>query len=684
MVIIIAIIMAVSLGSITVLVSWLIRQDMQFTAKEKNIEINKLSAAEVNNTFLKIKSDFDLLTQLLISTGVKSDLAGGISASYFEQNPQIAALYFSAGSQSGSQQNELLINDQFFIIHGINFFIMESFLRNNQIAFVRAALGETLILNVSPHFNNNLLVMFFPGKTGAGMVLFSPDNLINSFSSGVNQSYVLNNSGDILIHPDNHLMRSAVNVSDLSFIQEIQKSFDINSQIFAETAFGASRNNEISAERGFFWNIIKKITDSTGSFFKNLSNNILKILNNIKTFTISVYNTCADVISKIFNINRSTVNRNTAAAVTDKQDSQISINQIVAYTKLNSSGCIVITSIDYNRIFDGITVTTRLNIYLAIILLLFSILFIWFFARRISIQLNNLIAASQSIGNGEFDIKLNNKRRDEIGVLTEDFNKMSYSLRVFGRFTNKEITLKTINGQIKPGGIPKHATVLFLNIHEFRAKSENIKKFFGDEASNMIVKWLNEYYTSMTECIEKTNGIVDKFIGDIMMAHWGTARTAGNPRQDAFNCIKAALMMRKSLFYMNKKRRFGDLANPMIHIGCGINTGIVTAGQIGTDMHMEYTVIGDPVNVASGIETLTKPLGVDILISEDTWNLIGDKFLTEEMPSMTVRSNGKRIRIFAVINFIKESKGPQSLEEVRKLLGIDAPELESVDINIKQ
>jgi len=185
----------------------------------------------------------------------------------------------------------------------------------------------------------------------------------------------------------------------------------------------------------------------------------------------------------------------------------------------------------------------------------------------------------------------------------------------------------------------------------------------------------------MIDCVEKTNGVVDKFIGDAVMAHWGTAYSAGSPAKDAYNCVRAALMMRNSLYLMNKERAVDDPANPVIKIGCGINTGIVTAGQLGSEMRMEYTVIGDPVNLASRIEALTKPLAADILISEDTWLLVSDKFVVEEMPSVTVKGKEKPVRIFAVINVVGNSKGPQSMAEVRKMLGVEAPEISKVDVN---
>jgi adenylate cyclase len=181
--------------------------------------------------------------------------------------------------------------------------------------------------------------------------------------------------------------------------------------------------------------------------------------------------------------------------------------------------------------------------------------------------------------------------------------------------------------------------------------------------------------------VEKTSGAVDKFIGDAVMAHWGTAYTAGSPKKDAFNCVVAALMMRKAVYNMNKNRVQDDPGNPPIHIGCGINTGIVTAGQIGSDLRMEYTVIGDPVNLASRIESLNKPLGTDILISENTWNLVRGQFVTEEMPSVTVKGKKRPVRIFAVINFSGIDKGPKNLADVRNYLGIKPPDISKVDIN---
>jgi adenylate cyclase len=327
-------------------------------------------------------------------------------------------------------------------------------------------------------------------------------------------------------------------------------------------------------------------------------------------------------------------------------------------------------------VFEGIAATTRRNIYLTGAVLSISIILIWFFSKSISIPLKSLADAAHQIEGGLFEfVELKSGGHDEIGVLTASFQRMCKALGIFGKFTNRDIATRAMRGEIKPGGSPKHATIFFSDIRGFTAISENLTKTYGDEASDRIVLWLNKYYTRMVECVEKTGGVVDKFIGDAMMAHWGTAYTSGSVRKDAYNCISAALMMRRELYRMNRERKAGDASNPRIRIGCGINTGIVTAGQIGSEQRMEYTVTGDPVNLASRVESLNKPLGTDIIITEDTWRLVRKRFITEEMPPVTVKGKEKPVRIFAVINSAKSKKGPQSLTKVRKLLGIPTPEL---------
>ncbi|MDR2542011.1 MAG: HAMP domain-containing protein [Treponema sp.] len=645
---IVTLIVLMSLGSITALVSWMVRQDLQISAEDHNFEANQRSASMAEETLAKMQSDAMVLRSLPAKETVDF---------FFEQNPRIAAMFFTSSSQS----DELLINENFFITTEIDSSLVNDYMNNHRTTLRRAALGETIVLNATPHFLVHLLALFYPGSPGGEMLLFFPENLNTSFSAGINQSWMINSAGDILIHADSDLVHDGVNVAGSRFIRDIQETPYRSRQSLVETDFGFSNIGEINMS--IFRLGWENIRQSSREFFENIKQAIWPIIDK-----------GLDAFTNFFLIER----RKPQAVEEETLDT---ILQFVAYNKLSTGGCIVITNIEYDKVFEGIAATTRRNIYLTGVVLFFSIMFIWFFAKSISIPLKVLADAARKIEGGDFDLKLTPKGRDEIGVLTASFQKMCSALHIFGRFTNREIAIKAMRGQIKPGGLPKHATIFFSDIREFTAKSDKFTKVFGVEAPDRIVHWLNVYFTQMVDCVEKTGGTIDKFIGDAVMAHWGTAYSSGCPAKDAFNCVYSALMMRKALYEMNKMRKKGDHADPSICIGCGINTGIVTAGQLGSDKRMEYTVIGDPVNLASRIEALTKPLGADILISESTWRLVKKNFITQEMPSVTVKGKLKPVRIFAVVNHIGSHSGPRTIDEVRKLLGLKAPDIEKVDVN---
>jgi adenylate cyclase len=356
-----------------------------------------------------------------------------------------------------------------------------------------------------------------------------------------------------------------------------------------------------------------------------------------------------------------------------------------AFQKLNN-GCAVITNIPYDVVFEGLAATTRRNIYLAGTVMLVAILFIWFFSKTISSPLRQLTDAVGRIEEGEFELSLKAKSWDEVGVLTERFISMGRGLaererlkNSFGRFTNTKIAEQAMKGELTLGGELKQATIFFWDIRSFTAMSEKLEP-------NEVVEFLNNYMTRMVDCITKTGGVVDKFMGDAIMAVWGAPISTGSPADDALNSVRAALMMRTALLEFNED--CGGEKNPIIRTGCGINTGAVVAGQIGSSERMEYTVIGDAVNLASRTESLNKPLGTDILITENTWRLIAKHLLTEEMPPVEVKGKEKPVRMFAVINMRKKpgekQSKPDSLAAVRRLLGIPAPDLSAVDINRKE
>ena len=336
----------------------------------------------------------------------------------------------------------------------------------------------------------------------------------------------------------------------------------------------------------------------------------------------------------------------------------------------------VITTISEKSIYAVINRTTYRIILFSLAVLFIAIILIRIFSNSITNPIKELVEAYSKIEHGEFELDMKPHTQDEIGLLTSSFVQMGKGLAEreklmisFSKFTNKTIAQKAASGELSLGGENRNATIFFSDIRSFTAMSEKMQP-------NEVVEFLNAYMTKMVECVNKTGGVVDKYIGDAIMAVWGAPESSGSAAGDALNAVTAALMMRVALYKFNKERAEKGL--PPVKIGCGINSGPVVAGQIGSEERMEYTVIGDAVNLASRTEALNKPFATDILVTENTWNLIKDKIIVEEMPGVHVKGKTDAIKMFAVVNLTGKSK-PESLAEVRKIIGTTAPDLSKVN-----
>lgn len=342
-----------------------------------------------------------------------------------------------------------------------------------------------------------------------------------------------------------------------------------------------------------------------------------------------------------------------------------------AFRKLQTGSLAVTSSTPTALVYKAAADVLRRNLILTGVVLLLSILAIWFFSKTVSSPVLSLVDAARRIEDGEFELDIVPETQDELGLLTESFVEMGRGLaerervkETFGKFVNKEIAEQALKGELQLGGSRKTATIFFADIRSFTAISERL-------SPEAVVEFLNAYMTRMVDCIEKTGGIVDKFIGDAIMGVWGAPLSAGTPRDDALAAIRSMLLMRETLIEFNKGR--GSEDKPLIHNGSGLNTGPCIAGQIGSLKRMEYTVIGDAVNLASRIESLNKPLGTDILISEHTYELVKNDIDCEVMPSIAVKGKADPLTIYAVLKFRGEA-GPSSLAELREYVGIKTPD----------
>lgn len=690
--IIIGTIVLVSLGCVTFLNSHFIGQDVKITAENNNLTINSRSAGTVDDRLSTVRSNVFQLLDLMnvVSGGRSSSLSRQAEAFFFERNQDIAAVNILTGedfkSSARSAKESSIINNRFFISNEIDVSSLENFIEASTQQINRSCMGETIALNASPFFNIPVMALFFPWKENGldqtCVITFSIENMLDILGTdSVNTTFILNDSAELLCHPD----------TEKVLIGESYKNYPLVAAML--------RNNESNSDsRQIPFSVIdenKKKTDYFG-----------------------------------------------------------------AYQKLSIGDITVLTTVPVDSILEGVRTTRKNNIYLTGIVFFLSVIIILVFTRQgISRHLRKLTEAAEEIKNGNFDTpvfdELSTKRRDEIGVLNQSTKDEREFLDVFAKFTNKGVAKSIARKELDFDPHLKDITIFFSDIRGFTAISDGFKNRFENDSPREIIGFLNDYMSRMVNCITLSHGNVDKFEGDAIMAVWGILREdslafeklpdsspekaeryrkhKNHIKEDALNAIRGTIAMRYALMKYNKDAAAFTKAHeneakakykPHIRIGCGLNSGRATCGIMGSEDKMEYTAIGDAVNFASRTESSNKPCGTDILITEDTYNLLKDDFIKNESNNYSIKTENLENEIivemipvefevkgkgaqhfYGVVNmpgfdiqkFFQQGEpefvpdedclkavgpdGPKNMAQVRELLGIPVPDFEKVNLN---
>lgn len=690
--IIIGTIVLVSLGCVTFLNSHFIGQDVKITAENNNLTINSRSAGTVDDRLSTVRSNVFQLLDLMnvVSGGRSSSLARQAEAFFFERNQDIAAVNILTGedfkSSARSAKESSIINNRFFISNEIDVSSLENFIEASTQQINRSCMGETIALNASPFFNIPVMALFFPWKENGldqtCVITFSIENMLDILGTdSVNTTFILNDSAELLCHPDTAKV----------LIGESYKNYPLVAAML--------RNNESNSDsRQIPFSVIdenKKKTDYFG-----------------------------------------------------------------AYQKLSIGDITVLTTVPVDSILEGVRTTRKNNIYLTGIVFFLSVIIILVFTRQgISRHLRKLTEAAEEIKNGNFDTpvfdELSTKRRDEIGVLNQSTKDEREFLDVFAKFTNKGVAKSIARKELDFDPHLKDITIFFSDIRGFTAISDGFKNRFENDSPREIIGFLNDYMSRMVNCITLSHGNVDKFEGDAIMAVWGILREdslafeklpdsspekaeryrkhKNHIKEDALNAIRGTIAMRYALMKYNKDAAAFTKSHeneakakykPHIRIGCGLNSGRATCGIMGSEDKMEYTAIGDAVNFASRTESSNKPCGTDILITEDTYNLLKDDFIKNESNNYSIKIENLENEIivemipvefevkgkgaqhfYGVVNmpgfdiqkFFQQGEpefvpdedclkavgpdGPKNMAQVRELLGIPVPDFEKVNLN---
>lgn len=261
-------------------------------------------------------------------------------------------------------------------------------------------------------------------------------------------------------------------------------------------------------------------------------------------------------------------------------------------------------------------------------------------SRNVTRPVRALALGARRIAEGDYQQRVNLEQQDEIGQLAKAFNGMAVGLAekekvrdLLGKVVSPEIANELMSKALELGGEEREVTILFSDVRGFTSLCEG-------QSPKQILSLLNEYFSAITAVIEAQGGVVDKYIGDAVMALFGAPLHFDDAPTRA---IASALAMFDSLATLNHSFTARSLHN--ISIGVGINTDKVVVGNMGSQTRLNYTAIGDGVNLASRLEGLTKRYGVNIIVSEHTAKQASD-FVLLELDKVRVKGKQEPVRIF--------------------------------------
>jgi adenylate cyclase len=246
------------------------------------------------------------------------------------------------------------------------------------------------------------------------------------------------------------------------------------------------------------------------------------------------------------------------------------------------------------------------------------------------------------------------KKRIGSMLMLEDISNEKRLKSTMSRYMDPGIADQMLaSGAESLGGKAVMATILFSDVRGFTTITEQL-------GAQGTVALLNEYFTLMVDCIQREEGMLDKFIGDAVMAAFGIP--IGHD-DDADRAVRTAIAMIRELWAWNKGRV--NEGKMPVDIGIGLNTDNVVSGNIGSKKRMDYTIIGDGVNLAARLESACKQYGTHILVSEFTYKALKATYFSRELDLVVVKGKTKPVAIYEILDYHTDESYPQMLDALR-------------------
>jgi class 3 adenylate cyclase/HAMP domain-containing protein len=275
-------------------------------------------------------------------------------------------------------------------------------------------------------------------------------------------------------------------------------------------------------------------------------------------------------------------------------------------------------------------------------------------SRGLTRPVERLVAATRRVARGEYDVRVPVRANDEIGTLGAAFNRMAEGLQLKERYrgvldkvVSPEVAEELLKGEIRLGGETREVTTLFADIRGFTSRTEGMEP-------QSVIALLNDYLGRATAAVEAEGGVVDKYVGDEVIALFGAPIAR---EDDTLRAVRAGLAIQAAVRELNEERsRRGESA---VEVGIGINTGTAVAGNMGSSRRMNYTVVGESVNLTARLCSAAGP--GEVLVSEATWQRVRDRFIARELPAIRVKGLSYEVRVRAVEGERTARGGPDRL-----------------------
>lgn len=303
----------------------------------------------------------------------------------------------------------------------------------------------------------------------------------------------------------------------------------------------------------------------------------------------------------------------------------------------------------------------RLNWIITAIATALGLIFAWAVTRSLVEPIRRLLGGTRAVEQGDLTVEMHIKTTDELGVLGESFNHMVAGLRekerikeTFGKYVDPRIVRVLLENRLpREGGERRVMTVFFSDLADFTQMCEGLMP-------DITVRFLNRYFSLMSAVIGEREGIIDKYIGDSVMAFWGPPFISETEHAEL--CCRAALdqMARLDEFRAGLLNLLGIRHGlPQMNVRMGIATGAVTVGIIGSETARGYTVIGDTVNLASRLEQPNKFYGTRILVAEETRRQVAGGLAFREIDRLQVAGKRQPVRVFELLGYERDVSDAQ-------------------------